>query len=333
MKIVVDCYGGDYSPQETVKGCLLALMQNQDINLVLTGNAVELTNLVGGKFDGRIEYLNASEVITNLDVPTTAIRTKKDSSLVVALDRVKNDDECVGMVSSGSTGAVLTGAVLKIGRIEGVSRPALLPLLPTLNGGKVLLIDCGANVDCKPAMLVQFAYLAISYANSVLGISSPRVALLSNGTEDKKGNEFTKQVFELLKQEPINFVGNMEARDILSGSYDIVVADGMYGNIALKACEGTATTMLKMIKQEISKGFFTKLGALLAKPAFRRVKSRMDYNQNGGAPFVGINKILIKAHGASKANSICCAIEQVKEMHKSNFINKIKDTLPRNNEQ
>ncbi len=329
MKVVVDCYGGDYAPQETVSGCLLALENDRELTLVLSGDGQEIKKLISGcKYTDRIEILDAKEVITNLDVPTSAIRVKKDSSLVKALEYTKNN-EVAGMVSSGSTGAVLTGAALILGRIKGVSRPALLPLLPTIDGGQTLLIDCGANVDSKPQMLVQFAYLGNAYAQAAMGKTSPKIALLSNGTEDKKGNEFTREVFSLLKEEKeLNFVGNMEARDILSGEYDVIVADGMYGNIALKSLEGTASTILKMIKQEVTKNFFSKLGALMLKPAFKRIRNKVDFNQNGGAPFIGINKVLIKTHGAAKAQSVFCAINQAVDLYNKGLIEKIKQTLP-----
>ena len=188
MKVVVDIYGGDNAPKEIVKGCVMALKENRGFDLVLVGKAGEIADLLKEQSVemSRVEIVDAPDVITNDDVPTSAIRNKKESSLVVALDRVKNDENCVGMVSAGSTGAVLTGAFLKIGRIKGISRPALAPLLPTVNGGNVLLIDCGANVDCKPAMLSQFALMGNAYSKAILNVENPRVALMSNGTEDKK---------------------------------------------------------------------------------------------------------------------------------------------------
>ncbi len=332
MKVVVDVYGGDNAPDEIIKGCMQALDKNSKLTIVMCGYEDEIKQKLTQYTENieRVEIVNATEVITNDDVPTDAIRTKKQSSLVVALEKVKADDECIGLVSAGSTGAVLTGSFLKIGRIKGIMRPALAPLLPTIDGKEVLLIDCGANVDCKPQMLVQFAHMGTAYMKSVKRLVNPRVALLSNGTEDKKGNDFTKEVFGLLKNESnINFVGNMEARDILSGEYDVIVTDGFYGNIALKTCEGTATTMLKMIKKEITSGFKNKIGALLLKGAFKKVKATMDYNSKGGAPFVGLTKLVIKAHGSSKASSINGAINQVIEMNKGHLIEKIVESLPK----
>lgn len=329
MKIVVDIYGGDNAPDEILKGCVMALNSNREISLVMVGKESEMrSKLENENYDkSRVEFVDAPDVITCDDVPTTAIRTKKDSSLVRALEVTKDDPECVGMVSAGSTGAVLTGAFLKIGRIKGIARPALAPVLPTVEGGSVLLIDCGANVDCKPNMLEQFALMGNAYMKAVYNMESPRVGLLSNGTENIKGNQLTKETFELLKNAPLNFVGNMEARDITSGKYDVVVCDGFVGNVALKASEGIAVMMLKMIKREVYSSLKTKLGGALLKGSFNKIRSLMDYNQSGGAPFIGVEKLVIKSHGSSKAQSICGSIMQVYNMHKNDLIGKIKAGL------
>ncbi|MDD3831275.1 MAG: phosphate acyltransferase PlsX [Clostridia bacterium] len=330
IKVVVDGYGGDNAPQEIVQGCLLALDKHTDLGIVITGKQHELSRLIHEKYADRIEIVDAQQVITNNDVPTTAIATKKDSSLVKALERVRQDDQCVGVLSAGSTGAVLAGGIFKVGRIKGVSRPALAPLLPTITDSSVILCDCGANVDCQPQMLVQFASMASAYARAVLNVANPRVGLLSNGTEDKKGNDLNRQAFTLLKEESnINFVGNIEAREILSGDYDVVVCDGFNGNIALKSIEGTALMVLKTIKKEITKGF-NKVGALLLKKAFSRVRAKLDYNKVGGALFIGLDKILIKAHGSSKCTTIEGAIEQIITMHNNKLIDRIKEGLPIN---
>jgi fatty acid/phospholipid synthesis protein PlsX len=260
-----------------------------------------------------------------------AIRTKKNSSLVRACERVKEDEKCIGMVSAGSTGAVLTGATLKIGRIRGISRPALAPLLPTVNGSHVLLCDCGANVDCKSNMLYQFAMMGKAYMQSVCNIENPRIGLLCNGTEDKKGNELTHETFALLKADKsFNFVGNMEARELLSGDYDVVVCDGFDGNIALKSAEGTAKMMMKLLKNEMMSSFKNKIGAALLKKSFMNVKNLMDYNKSGGAVFLGVIKPVVKAHGASRAESICGSILQVLEMHRADFIGKLSRALNEN---
>lgn len=330
MKIVVDIYGGDNAPDEIIKGCVMALNSNRDFDIVMVGKQSEIEEkLKSENYDkARVEFVDASDVITCEDVPTAAIRSKKDSSLVKALEKTKEDCDCIGMVSAGSTGAVLTGAFLKIGRIKGIARPALAPVLPTVDGGSVLLIDCGANVDCKPNMLEQFALMGGAYMKSVYNMENPRIGLLSNGTEDAKGNQLTKETFDLLKAAPINFVGNMEARDITSGKYDVIVCDGFMGNIALKASEGIATMMLKMIKREIYSSLKTKIGGALLKSSFKKIQAVMDYNQSGGAPFIGVEKLVIKSHGSSKAQSICGSIMQVYNMHKNDLIGKIKASLP-----
>ncbi len=324
-KIVVDIFGGDNAPIEIMKGCLDALNKATGFGIVMSGdNEVIEQFLADKKYDkSRIEILDAKEVITNDEVPTVAIRAKKNSSLVMGLDRTKNDSDVVGFVSAGSTGAVLAGATLRIGRIRGVQRPALAPLLPTLSDRKVLLIDCGANVDCKPQMLLQFAQMGHAFMNSVMKVENPRIGLLSNGTEDKKGNELTHETFALLKESGLNFCGNMEARDILSGDYDVVVADGFYGNIALKSCEGTALMMLKLLKRELTATLPRKLAALMLKPAFKNVKEVMDYNKSGGAPFLGVSKVVIKSHGSSKSDAICGSILQAWNFAENNLIENI----------
>ena len=330
MKVAVDVMGGDYAPDEIIAGCVKALNERPGFGIVMFGDELVIEKKLteySVKAD-RIEIVHTTEVITNDEVPTTAIKTKKDSSLVKAFERVKADEECVGMVSAGSTGAVLTGATLKIGRIKGVSRPALSPLLPTLTGGKVLLVDCGANVDCKPHMLHQFAVMGNAYMQALMGVEKPRIALLSNGTEDKKGNELVHEAFALLKEDKsLNFVGNMEARDMLSGNYDVVVADGFYGNVALKSAEGTANMVMKMLKKEMTSSFKNKIAALMLKKSFKRVKSVMDYNETGGAPFIGVIKPVVKSHGSSKASSVAGSITAVLDMHQSGFVKKLTEAL------
>ncbi|MCR4725802.1 MAG: phosphate acyltransferase PlsX [Clostridia bacterium] len=313
MIIAVDGYGGDHAPEEIVKGALAALKADNEIKILLTGKEEELRSLAAGEGGDRLLFKNASEIITCEEQPMVAVRTKKDSSLVVALDAVQKG-EADGLVSAGSTGAVLIGATLKIGRVKGVERPALCPALPTVKGGVVLLCDCGANVDCKPTYLVGFALMAAAYMKGVYGVSSPRVGLLNNGAEKTKGNAFSVEAHNLLKKDPrVNFAGNVEARDILSGDVDIVVADGFDGNVALKSAEGTANAVFKLLKQGVMKSFRAKLGALLLKPVFKNLKKTMDYNEHGGAAFLGVKKPVVKAHGASKAKSVCGAILQVRD--------------------
>ena len=313
MRIAVDGYGGDNAPAEVVKGVLAALEADKELEVLLTGKAEELS-AIAGKHD-RLIIRDARDVISCDETPTVAIRTKKDSSLVVALDAVK-DGEADGLVSAGSTGAVLVGATLKVGRVKGVERPALAPALPTVKGGKVILCDCGANVDCKPSYLVGFARMAVAYQKGVFGVDDPRVGLLNNGAEESKGNVFSVECHHLLKEATgINFIGNVEARDILSGEVDVVVADGFDGNIALKSAEGTANAVFALLKEGIYQGGLrVKCGAMLLKPVFKRLKRTLDYNEHGGAAFLGLKKPVVKAHGSSKAKSICGAILQVRDM-------------------
>ena len=325
MKIVIDTAACD-SPEEVIRGCALSLQNDKTLNLILTGDE-DAINKILSQYNlerTRLEIIDAKEVITNEDVPTIAIKRKSESSLVKAYEALKRDD-VMGMISAGSTGAVLTGSILKLGRIRGIHRPALAPILPTVNGKEVCLIDCGANVDCRPEFLVEFAMMGVSYMKSVYGIESPRVGLVSNGVEDKKGNELTKEVFMRLKALPINFVGNMEAREALSGDYDVLVCDGFVGNVLLKSVEGTARMVMKTLKEAIMSDGAAKFGALFMKKAFNKVKNNMDYQKKGGAPLLGVEKIIVKSHGASNSEAIQASIVQVQKMYKGKLIDNIKN--------
>lgn len=337
MKIILDVFGGDNAPYEIVKGAVQSINERDGFNLVLVGKIEEIQALLNEfNYQGdRIEIIDAGDVITNDDVPTEAIRRKKDSSLVCAFKTLSNDPECVALISAGSSGAVLTGGMLLVKRIKGVTRAALAPLLPTVKGGFVTLVDCGANAECKPQMLVQFAHFGKAMAKAYMGIQNPRIGLLSNGTEDKKGNNLNVETFPLLKEERgLNFVGNMEAREMLSGDYDVIVADGFSGNIALKGCEGTALAFMTILENAIiNGGFRAKLGYLLMKPVFKVVKKTLDYNDYGGAVLVGLQKIVIKAHGSSKAKSIVAAINQAVALHERGIIEEITKSLTDNVEQ
>lgn len=324
MKIIVDAFGGDNAPGEIIKGAVLALQEDKDFTLVLTGAASaiekELEALPCDR--KRIEIIDAPEIITNDESPVEAIRAKKNSSITKGYAVLNTDPDAAAFVSAGSTGAVLAGAVLFVKRIKGINRPGLCPVLPTVNGGKVALIDCGANPDCKAINLQQFAKIGAAFADKVLGIKNAKIGLLSNGAEDKKGNELNKEVFPLLKADAsIHFTGNIEARDILSGVCDVVVADGFSGNIALKASEGTALAMFEVIKKGImAGGIRAKLGYLLLKPVFRGVKKTMDYNDNGGAVLLGLQKIVVKSHGSSKAKSIKASVLQAVSLARSGVL-------------
>ena len=313
IRIIMDAFGGDNAPAAVVEGAAIALGRFDDISITLCGREDAIrAELQKHSYDAaRMAVLDAQEVIDCHEAPTLAIKRKKDSSLVKALSAVANGEaDCV--VSAGSTGALLAGATFLVRRIKGVKRPALAPLLPTRTGGQMMLIDCGANADCKPSYLQQFAVMGSAYMKGVLGMESPSVALLSNGTEAEKGNELTKAAYPLLAAAPVNFVGNCEARDILSGGHDVLVCDGFSGNVVLKYTEGLSATILAMLKDELMADTRAKLGAALAKPAFRRMKKKMDYTEQGGAPLLGVNGGVIKAHGSSDAKAFCSAVMQAR---------------------
>ncbi len=328
MKVIVDAFGGDYSPEETVLGAIDALNAKSSLTVVLTGDENRIADVLKGQsYDAsRLTVVHAPDVVTNNDVPTDAVRTKKESSLVKGLELLATDDEAQAFVSTGATGAVLVGAYMKVGRIKGVSRPALAPSLPTVKGKPVILCDCGANVDCKPLNLLHFAIMASAFSSAVTDTVKPVVGLLSNGAEAKKGNELNKEAYALLSECPhIDFRGNCEARDLLSGDFDVVVSDGFNGNIALKSAEGTAGAIFSVLMDGIKKGGLrAKLGALMLKPVLKGVKNKMDYNSQGGACFLGLNKVVVKAHGAAKRKSVCAAILQARKLAKSGVVEKIR---------
>ena len=329
IKIVLDAMGGDNAPIETVAGAIKAINNNKDMHVILSGKAdIIKSELAKHKYnEEQISILDASDIITNDESPTMAIKTKKDSSLVKAFDLALSDDEVVGLVSAGSTGAVLTGGFLKFGRMKGIFRPALCPVLPTITGGTVSICDCGANMDCKPEYLEQFAVMGSAY-HRVLGKDNPRVALLNVGTEDHKGDTRAKETFALLKENKnVNFVGNMEARDTLSGEYDLIVTDGFAGNVLLKSMEGTLKSFFKVLKSEIKSSASNKFGYLFMRKSFKNIKQKFDYNLAGGAVLLGCKKLLVKSHGSSTADSFAVCLNQVYDMHKGNLIGKITESL------
>lgn len=319
-RVIMDAFGGDNAPAAVVEGAVKALSRFDDVSIILCGREDAIREeLKKHQYDAaRMSVLHAADVIDCHDSPTLAIKRKKDSSLVKALEAVAAG-EADAIVSAGSTGALLTGATLIVRRIKGVKRPALASLLPTRTGGWLMLIDCGANADCKPQYLQQFAVMASAYMQGVMGIKSPRVGLLNNGAEAEKGNELTKAVYPLLEEAPVNFVGNCEAREILSGDYDVLVCDGFSGNVVLKYTEGLSATILAMLKDELMADTKSKIGALLAKPAFRRMKKKMDYTEVGGAPLLGINGCVIKAHGSSDAKAFSSAVMQARQFLAANI--------------
>lgn len=329
MKVVVDALGGDNAPYEIVKGAIDALKKNENLKVVFCGDREKLEEILKGFVfqNERVEIVHAPDVIGNNDIPTKAIKEKVNSSLAVAFDVLRKNEDVIGLVSAGSTGAILAGGFLKIGRIRGVSRPSLTPFLPTKTGGYVLISDCGANVDSKPINLCHFAVMANEYCKEMFGVENPRVALLNVGTENHKGNDLCHETFPLLQKLDINFVGNMEARDLLSGDYDIVVADGFAGNVLLKATEGALKAFMKEIKSEIKSGFWSKVGAIFMKKIFKNLKNKYDVDVYGGAPFLGCKKLIIKSHGSSKAKSIEASIDEVIKLYNRNLNENIEKAL------
>ena len=308
--IFIDAMGGDHAPESTVLGTLEALRNIPTLRVSLGGNLDKIKPYLVDASDvmDRITLVDAPEEITNHESPTMAIRQKKDSSIVKGMLAVRAG-EADGFVSAGSTGAVLLGGMLRLGRIPGIDRPALAPLMPSAKG-QFLLIDCGANVDSKPEWLVQFGIMGDAYMRTVLGIEKPRVGLINNGAEEEKGNALTKATFPLMQQAPFHFVGNIEARYITDDKADVLVCDGFDGNLILKFMEGVAGTLMGIIKTELLADTRSKIGALLAKPAFKRVKKRMDYTEVGGAPLLGVQGAVVKAHGSSNAHAFASAIRQ-----------------------
>ena len=327
MRIFVDAMGGDNAPQAPVEGSLEALRKYPALEISLAGDLKVLEPLLKDCDDvrSRITLVDAPEVITNNESPVMGVRTKKQSATVIGMLQLK-EKQVDGFVSAGSTGATLAGGMFRLGRIPGIERPALAPLMP--NGkGHFLLIDCGANVDCKPEYLVQFGMMGNAYMRGVMGMENPRVGLINIGAEEEKGNALVKATYPLMEQAPYNFVGNVEARDITGDVADVLVADGFCGNLVLKFMEGLAGTLLGIIKKEIMADTLSKLGGALAKPAFRRVKKLMDYTEVGGAPLLGVQGAVVKAHGSSNGHAFACAIGQAIRMVEGNVVQIIEQQL------
>ncbi|MDF2839954.1 MAG: fatty acid/phospholipid synthesis protein PlsX [Clostridia bacterium] len=326
MKIAIDAMGGDHAPKSAVMGAVLGVKEF-DVEVCLIGNKTEIHKYMSeeDKSNDKISIIEASEIIGNDDVPVTAIKQKKDSSMVVGLKQVK-DGVCDAFLSAGSTGAFLAGSLLKVGRIKGIDRPALSPLIPTMKGS-CMIIDAGANLDCKPKNLQQFAMMGSIYMEKVMGIDQPRVGLLNVGVEEGKGNELTKQSFELLSRMNINFIGNIEARDIAEGVCDVCVCDGFAGNVLLKNTEGVAQVIFDMLKGILMQNTMTKIAALMLKKGLRAFKKKFDYKEVGGAPFMGIDGIMIKAHGSSDARAVKNAIRQAKLLYDNKCLEIIRQEI------
>ena len=325
MKIYVDAMGGDLAPEAPVKGALAALRKYPSLEIILAGKLDEVTPFLTDWDDvkSRLTLEEAPEVITNHESPVMGVRKKVNSATVQGMLKVRNG-EADGFVSAGSTGATLAGGMFRLGRIPGIERPALAPLMP--NGkGYFLLIDCGANVDCKPEYLVQFGIMGDAYMKGVLGMENPRVGLVNIGAEAEKGNALVKATYPLMEKAPYNFIGNVEARDIPLNQADVVVTDGFGGNLILKYTEGLATALLGIIKTEMMADLRGKIGGLIAKPAFRRVKKTMSSDEIGGAPLLGVQGAVVKAHDSSNAYAFCSAIGQCVKMIEGHVVQIIEE--------
>lgn len=326
MIIAVDAMGGDQGLLATVKGSIEAIKE-LGVNIILIGNEEKIKNeILKNNYCGSdIEIINAEEVITNDEEPAMAIRRKKKSSMVIGLNLVK-EGSADAFVSSGSTGALLAGGLFIVKRIKGIDRAALAIPYPTKRGVS-LLLDAGANTDCKAKYLQQFAIMGSIYTEKILNIGNPKVSLINIGTEEGKGNELSKEAYLLLKSSNINFVGNIEARDIPEGVADVLVCDGFVGNIILKLTEGLAMSIFSMLKDEFMSSIKSKIGALLLKSGFKKFKKRLDYTEYGGAPLLGTRGVVIKAHGSSDAKAIKNAIKQAKVSVENKVIEKIEDEI------
>lgn len=337
MKIVIDCMGGDNAPKSNVEGVVNAIKE-YGVDVIVTGDKDILEKEFSNyEFDkSKLEIVHTTEIVENEDKPVKAIRSKKDSSMVVALRLVK-ENKADAVVSAGNTGALLAGGLFVVGRIKGIDRPCLCPAIPNVKGGMTLIADGGANADCKPKNLIEFAGMSNIYAKKVLGIENPRVALANVGLEEGKGNDLVKKSYEELKKLDLNFIGNMEARELINSYTDIVVCDGFTGNILLKSAEGIAMSVLGLLKETFLASTKGKIGAILLKDDLRSLKSMMDYSEYGGAPLLGVNGGVIKAHGSSDGKAIKNAINQAIKFSKGNVVkdieNFVKDIEDSNKEE
>lgn len=330
MKIAIDAMGGDNAPQAIVEGAQQAIQQFNDLSIVLVGDTEKITPFLKNK--ERITIHHTTEEILGTDEPVRAVRRKKEASLVIAANLVKSG-EVDACISAGNTGALMAAGLFVVGRIDGIERPALAPTLPTVGGEGFLLLDVGANSDAKPEHVRQYALMGSIYAEKVRNIPNPRVGLLNIGTEEGKGNELAKQVHQLLKETDINFIGNVEARELLNGVADVVVTDGFTGNMVLKTIEGTALSMFAMLKEALFKNTKTKLAAAVLKNDLKGIKTKMDYTEYGGAGLFGLKAPVIKAHGSSDAHAIVSSIKQAKMMVDHNVAGKIKQSVEEMNTQ
>ncbi len=333
VRVAVDAMGGDNAPSEIVKGAVLAVEQDERIKVFLVGKEALIQKELKQYADhsGRIEVINADEIITNDEAPVMAIRRKKTSSIVVGMNLVKNH-EADAFVSAGSTGAVLVGSQLVIGRIKGVERPPLAPLIPTTKGVS-LLIDCGANVDARSSHLLQFAKMGSIYMEHVMGVKNPKVAIVNIGLEEEKGNMLVKETYPMLKNcNDINFIGSIEAREIPNGYADVIVCEAFVGNVVLKLYEGVAGALVGKIKQGMMSSLRSKIGAFLVKPALKQTLKSMDTADYGGAPLLGLNGLVVKTHGSSKSIEVKNSILQCIAYTEQNISEKIRENIVKEEE-
>ncbi len=326
--VALDAMGGDNAPKEMIKGAVQALEKTDAVQVLLVGKEdVIRAELAQYTYDkARIEVVNATEVIETAEPPVNAIRRKKDSSIVVGMKLVK-EGQADAFVSAGSSGAVLVGGQVIVGRIKGVERPPLAPLIPTEKGVS-LLVDCGANVDARPSHLVQFAKMGSIYMEHVVGIKNPKVGIVNIGAEEEKGNALVKETFPLLKGEKdINFIGSVEAREIPHGQADVIVCEAFAGNIILKLFEGVGSVLISEIKKGMMGSLRSKIGALLVKPALKKTLKSFDSSEYGGAPLLGLNGLVVKTHGSSTAKEICNTIIQCVTFKEQKINEKIKESI------
>ncbi len=328
-KIILDAMGGDNAPQSTVGGAVLALERDRELSLILTGRKdVIEAELKKYSYDrSRLEIVDCPDVIDMNDIPTEAVK-RKQSSLIAAYWMLKKQDDVCGLVTAGSTGATIVGGQLILGRIRGIKRPALCCAIPNSRGGMTLLVDCGANAECKSVMLCQFALLGSAYASAAFGIENPKIGLLNNGTEEHKGDALRQETYKLMSEmKDVNFIGNVEGRDITTGDCDVVVADGFSGNIALKSIEGCGKLVLGIMKKELSASFSTKLGYLFIRKAIKRMRAQLDFDKVGGALLLGLKKPVIKSHGTSKPVTIANSIANAAGVYRNGLIGSVEKLL------
>lgn len=329
IKIIVDAMGGDNAPYAPVAGAVAAAEKDKELYIIFTGRKADIeAELAKHKYDkSRFEIIDCPDVIGMNDNPAAAVR-RRQSSLMHGFELLKENEDMCALVTAGSTGAAIVGGQLILGRIKGVKRPALCPALPNSRGGNTLLLDCGANAECRPSMLCQFAVLGTAYAKAGFGIENPKVGLLNNGTEEHKGDTLRHETYSLLKEmNGINFVGNIEGRDIVLSDIDVVVADGFSGNVALKSMEGCGKLVFQVLKKQIKSSLKSKIGYLFMKKALVRMRDELDFDKTGGALLLGLKKPVVKSHGSSKPVTIANSIANAAKIHRGGLVPAVEELL------